>query len=190
MNVCIRIFLCTHTYVGHRFAIRWHRPQCRQLEECRQLAARLSSVLVDSASVDLVVALAAEVVAAVVSPDGICEVCSVAVCCGVLRELQCIATIMPHEQKKNVGICKVFGVVCCGVLWCVAVCCGVLQCVAAVVLPDGICEVCSVAVCCDVLQCVAVSCSVLRLSCRPVISVMRLTLTHSGWRERLHDVRI
>jgi len=88
MNVCIRIFLCTHTYVGHRFAIRWHRPQCRQLEECRQLAARLSSVLVDSASVDLVVALAAEVVAAVVSPDGICEVCSVAVCCGVLR---CVA---------------------------------------------------------------------------------------------------
>ena len=148
-------------------------------------------MLVDSASVDLVVALAAEVVAAVVSPDGICEVCGVAVCCGVLRELQCIATIMSH-----VGICKVFGVVCCCVFWCVAVCCGVLRCVAvccvAVVLPDGICDVCSVAVCCDVLRCVAVSCSVLRPSCRLAISVIRcgLTHTHSGWRERLRDVRI
>ena len=59
------------------------------------------------------------------------------------------------------------GVVCCGVLRCVAVCCGVLRCVA---MCSGVlrCDAvwCGVVRCgavwCSVLQCVAVCCSVLQ----------------------------
>jgi len=56
---------------GPRLALFWEKPH--SLEGCRQVAQSLSSALVATRSVDLVVALAAEVVAAVLSPDGICE---------------------------------------------------------------------------------------------------------------------
>ena len=56
---------------GPRLALFWEKPL--SLEACQQRARSLSSALVATRSVDLIVALAAEVVAAVLSPTGICE---------------------------------------------------------------------------------------------------------------------
>ena len=52
-----------------RLALFWERPS--SLEECGKLAASLSAALVDTCSLDLIVALTAEVVAAVLSPEGL-----------------------------------------------------------------------------------------------------------------------
>jgi len=56
---------------ARRVEMGWDAPT--SLEACRRMAGSLSSALVDTCSLDLVMALASEVIAAVLSPVGICD---------------------------------------------------------------------------------------------------------------------
>jgi hypothetical protein len=56
---------------ARRVEMRWEAPT--SLEACRRMAASFSSALVDTCSLDLVVALASEGIAAVLSPVGVCD---------------------------------------------------------------------------------------------------------------------